>query len=116
MAERPVLGSGTGSFPKEYARLKQGQGILTVNPHNEYLLLGVQLGALGVLLFAALLAVQWRLAARVPSELIPIAHGMVLAFALGSLFNSFLLDFTEGHFYAYFSAVLYSALGARHAT
>jgi O-antigen ligase len=71
------------------------------NPHNEYLM---QLGAGGVGALALfLLWVGWPMARGVRRGA-PAAAGVLgcvaAAFAVGCLFNSLLLDFTEGHFYA----------------
>jgi O-antigen ligase len=78
-------------------------GAQSRNPHNEYLM---QLGAGGVpalLLFALWLALPvWR-AVRDADTGKPWAGAVgcvALAFAVGSLFNSLLLDFVEAHFYA----------------
>ena len=49
IAEKPLLGHGTGSFAKEYQRIAMGEQFITVNPHNEFVMVGVQLGLLGVL-------------------------------------------------------------------
>jgi O-antigen ligase len=72
------------------------------NPHNEYLL---QLGAGGLpalLLFCAWLAVPlWR-ATNEPPQRSPWASALgcvVLAFVVGCMFNSLLLDYVEGHFF-----------------
>ena len=47
IAEKPLLGHGTGSFAKEYQRIAIGEQFITENPHNEFLMIGVQLGLLG---------------------------------------------------------------------
>ena len=77
-------------------------GTLSDNPHNEYLM---QLGAGGLpalLLFMLWLgAPMWR-ALRDSNERSPWAGAVgcvALAFAVGSLFNSLLLDYMPGHFY-----------------
>lgn len=77
-------------------------GALSVNPHDEYLL---QLGAGGVLallLFIAWLAAPlwraWRARAHA-SPWLGVSACIAVAFALGSVFNSLLLDWVEAHFY-----------------
>jgi O-antigen ligase len=80
----------------------------STNPHNDYLLIAMQLGVIGLGLFLYLLWLQWHLAPALPPEYEPLARGWVLTFAMGSLFNSLLFDFTEGHLFAYLGAVLYA--------
>jgi len=110
--ERPLLGVGTGGFPAAYAAKVRGTDMEpTQNPHNEYLLLGTQVGLGGPLLFLALLAALLRAYGRLPKGTIEreVGQAMVVAMALGCLFNAFLLDHTEGLVFAWVSAL---ALGA----
>ncbi len=71
----------------------------STNPHNEYLmqLLGGGIAALG--LYLAWLAVTLRQAVRRTGTARAMLTGLCLAFIVGGVFNSLLLDFTEGHFY-----------------
>ncbi|HTP96263.1 MAG TPA: O-antigen ligase family protein [Burkholderiales bacterium] len=114
VAEHPLLGVGTGGFPAAYADKVRGSGReLTRNPHNEYLLIASQSGLVGLALFIALLALQWRAAARLAGGLErDLARGLVLAMALGCLTNSLLLDHTEGLYYAWLSALLFGGPAA----
>ena len=54
-----MIGYGAGGLESEFERLTAGktaaEGQLTSNPHNEYLLMAVQLGTLGLLLFVNLI-------------------------------------------------------------
>jgi O-antigen ligase len=106
----PILGTGTGSFSGEYAKIQPTPKVLTHNPHNEYLLMGVQFGAVGICLLLLLFGVQLWESKKLPGEMRYIAQAVVLAIALGSLANSWLLDTTQGHFYAYFIALTFGAL------
>jgi len=88
---------------RRYADPGQVLGARSENPHNEFLM---QLGAGGLpalLLFTLWLALPvWR-AIRDADTGKPWAGAVgcvALAFAVGSLFNSLLLDFVEAHFYA----------------
>lgn len=110
VAEHPLAGVGTGGFPAAYERKVQGSDMLpTRNPHNEYLLLAAQLGIGGALLLLALFHVQWRLGARLNSSMeTGLARGLVIAMAIGCLFNSFLLDHAEGLFFAWMSGLLFA--------
>lgn len=110
--ERPLLGSGTGSFPGLYARAVAGsEQVATTNPHNEYLLLMVQIGVLGLLCLLYLFWQQWRFAARIPDPFYRhLARGVVLTFALGCLFNSLLIDHTEGLLFAWLTGLVFAAV------
>lgn len=103
-AARPVIGYGAGGLETEFAKLSGGE--LTSNPHNEYLLMAVQLGAVGVLLFVNLM-VQ---IARASRTLDPRSRHLLLAwltiFVIGSLANSLLLDFAEGHLLVLLAGIL----------
>jgi O-antigen ligase len=80
---------------------------LTANLHNEYLMLWAGTGSVGLLLFLAWLATP--LFARGLSAYQRHAlTGLVLAFAIGSLMNAWLLDFTPGHVYMVLLAWLLS--------
>lgn len=77
----------------------QSTWMRAVNPHNEYLMQLVGGGVAALALFLAWLGVTLRQAARAPAPLGAMLAGVTLAFALGSLFNSLLLDFVEGHLF-----------------
>jgi O-antigen ligase len=119
IASHPFVGTGTGSFIPVYQNLVQGregvEGVATHNPHNEYLFLGVELGLIGLSAFLLWLCLQWRLAWHLHGLEAGLATGLVIAFAVGCLFNSLLLDFTEGNVFVYLSGVLYAGLRAKEA-
>ncbi|MCL4801824.1 MAG: O-antigen ligase family protein [Burkholderiales bacterium] len=111
--DNPLLGVGTGGFAEAYAeRVRDTTFEPTRNPHNEYLLLGTQVGLGGLLLFVVLLGALWRACGRLPRGALEreVGQAMVIAMALGCVFNAFLLDHTEGLVFAWVSAL---ALGAR---
>ena len=109
--EHPLIGSGTGSFPAEYARIVAGQNMLaTVNPHNEYVLIAVQIGLIGLASLIYLFYRQWRYAGELaPLFYRDLARGLVLTFIIGCLFNSLLLDHTEGLLFAWMTALVFAA-------
>lgn len=115
--EHPFAGVGTGGFAAAYARQVEGtRREPTVNPHNEYLNLGVQLGVPGVVLLALLFALVWRAAAALPTALErDLGRGLALAFAAGCLLNSLLMDHAEGLFFAWSAGVLFGGLAPRTA-
>lgn len=107
--DHPLVGVGTGGFADAYAKRVEGTGrIATKNPHNEYLMIGVQLGALGIAALLALFGVHWVSAARLASPFeTQLARGLVLAIAVGCLVNALLLDHTEGLLYAWLTGLLF---------
>ena len=111
IAEHP-LGVGTGGFPKAYEEVIRGtQSPPSVNPHNEYLLITVQIGIVGLIALLWLFYTQWKLAPALPTaQETHLARGLVIAFAIGCIFNSLLLDHTEGLFFAWLTALLYGGL------
>jgi len=112
--DHPLLGAGTGGYPKAYAeRAKDAEVKTSRNPHNEYLLIAAQTGLAGLAALLCLFFVQWRLAARLPTLESRLARGLVLAMIVGCLFNSMLLDHTEGLLYAWLTGVLYAGLRPR---
>ncbi|TFZ04841.1 O-antigen ligase family protein [Ramlibacter rhizophilus] len=68
------------------------------NPHNEYLMQLIATGAVGFALFLAWVAAPLRQPGSRPDR--HALLGLVVAFAIGCLFNSLLRDFIEGHYYA----------------
>ena len=109
ISDHPLLGAGTGSFAGEYARKAYDHPTsLTGNPHNEYLLIAGQLGVPGLFGFLLLFYRQWERSAALAPPYGFAAQGLVLAMAVGCMFNSFLYDHGEGHFYAILAGMLFS--------
>lgn len=106
--ERPIAGVGTGGFPLAYGEQVKGTGRVNPgHPHSEYLLMAAQLGVSGLAAFLALLVMHWTASRRVSPPIDrSLASGLVLAMALGCLFNTLLLDHSEGLFYCWLIGVL----------
>lgn len=114
LAQRPLLGAGTGGWGEAFYEATAGDPPFLhdrthQHPHNEYVLLAVQLGPLGLLLFIALLVTAFRRARQLPQLEAELARGLVVAFATGSLFNDSLWDSTEGHLWAVLGGALFGA-------
>lgn len=114
LSTHPVLGAGTGGWVEAFYAATKGDDAFMHNrernhPHNEYVHLAVQLGPLGAALFVAMLVVAFRRARLLHGERALLAQGLVLAFAIGSLFNDFLFDTTEGHLWALLGGALFAA-------
>jgi O-antigen ligase len=111
IAQHPIIGHGTGSFTHEYQQLAEKHGLQpTANPHSEYLMIGVQLGLIGIGLFIALLYLMWYSTRYLKKEPALLAQGLVVTIAVGCLINSLWLDTTEGHIFAYLIGVFYGGL------
>ncbi|MGC2457632.1 MAG: O-antigen ligase family protein [Gallionellaceae bacterium] len=113
IAAHPLFGVGTGGFAKAYSDRAAPRGMHEVqNPHNEYLLIMAQLGIIGLLLLLFLFHRMWKGATLIKSEFHRnAARGLMLSTALVSLFNSPLLDHTEGLFFAFMSALFFAGAG-----
>jgi O-antigen ligase len=115
VVDHPILGVGTGSFPKVLAEKQAGGAVVyPPNPHNEYLAIAMQTGLIGLVLLLHLFWRQWAVAPRLASPLeTHLARGLVITLAVGCLFNSLLLDHTEGLLYAWFTGLLFGGLRPR---
>jgi O-antigen ligase len=114
LSRHPLLGAGTGGWAEAFYQATAGDGPYMHNrerdhPHNEYVHMAVQLGPFGLALFVAMLVVAWRAAGRLPEPYAGLAHGFVLAYAVGCLFSDFLRDSTESHMWALLGGVLFAA-------
>ncbi len=101
IATAPVFGHGTGSTEELFRRARTGVGIeaaVTSNPHNQFLLVAIELGFLGV---ASLLA-MWAAHALLFSGTglaACLGMGVVIQNVVSSLFNAQLFYFTPGWTY-----------------
>ena len=115
IASDPWFGTGTGSYYAAYkSKLPEIEKITTGtkwNPHNEYLSIGVQVGVVGILLLLFLFFNQLKAAGQITtSEDRYIAQGFVVLMIIGCTANSMIMDSGESHFFAYFSALLFSKI------
>lgn len=107
--EHPVLGVGTGGFVSAYREKIRGTSLPeSNNPHSQYLLTAAQLGAVGLAALIAMFAVMWWQAGRMDPAARMAARALVLTIAVGSLFNSFLIDHAEGLLFAWMAGVLFA--------
>jgi O-antigen ligase len=105
IAEKPFFGQGTGSYTKAYQRVANKD---SQNPHNEFLLIGVQLGAIGLFFYSGFLLSQYYYATRLPTPEKWLAQGLLATLIITSLFNSPLLDHTEGHWFTTLIALCFA--------
>jgi len=112
--EDPIVGTGVGSY-KAALETKQSEfserTLHKWNPHNEYLVIAVQLGLVGLLVLLFLFYTQAKSTKRIQDkEQRYLTQGLVLLFVVGCLGNSLIMDSGEGHFWAFFSALFFSNL------
>ena len=99
LAQRPVLGWGAGSFMGRFSDFKTPEAVLhgwggsiTIHPHNEFALIAVETGAVGLALYALALAAcalrafraaddggpdRWVVAASLAGAFAMLVHGCV---------------------------------------
>jgi O-antigen ligase len=120
----PIWGHGLGSLSQEYSQLKLGDGDARLdsfdNPHNQFLLTLFELGILG---FSVLMYMFLKHGTMLKNNthkdeayLAELTEGLVLTILIGSLFNSLLLDASEGKFYCVMVGLLLSAYVPRPKT
>ncbi|MGH6665234.1 MAG: O-antigen ligase family protein, partial [Pseudolabrys sp.] len=100
----PFFGHGTGSIIDQFNRAAVGQtgarANLSTNPHNQTFAVGIQLGLIGIAVLWAMWITQLLLF-RGSGLLAWIGSVIVMSNLVGSLFNSFIFDFTEGWLYVF---------------
>ncbi len=102
IAEAPVIGHGTGTMPDRFRRVAtSGTGASsdpTVNPHNQYLAVWIELGTLGLLVLAGMWIAHLMLF-RGGTMAAWVGLIVVTQNIISSAFNSHLFDFTHGWLY-----------------
>lgn len=112
VVKHPLIGVGTGGFERAFTEQIHGTNLVTtLNPHNEYLLITVQTGVIGLALLLYLFYTLWRCAPLLGTAFEQdAARGLVLAYMVNCAFNSALHDHADGLFFAFMSAVLFASL------
>jgi O-antigen ligase len=104
ISKSPIAGYGTGSIPAlltpVLARDTDAAAFATVNPHNQILVVAIQLGLIGTLTLLGMWMVHLRLF-RGDGLISWIGSVAVVQNMVGSLFNSHLSDFTQGWIYVF---------------
>lgn len=97
VADHPLIGTGVGSFGTEVVRRTgEERDANATNPHSEYLHAAVSGGILGIALLGTFLLFAWRTCTASNGPYSYVGQGAVTLIAVGSLFNSLLMDATEG--------------------
>jgi O-antigen ligase len=112
----PLHGTGTGSWKKEFKEHERSSAKQTPaqraadaghqNPHQEFLLWGVELGLPGVALFCAVLLALYRDSRRLETPARRALQSVLAALILACLFNCALYDALIGDFFCMALALL----------
>ena len=103
VAEAPVIGHGTGTIPQLFRRDRANQTMpemLTTNPHSQILTVAIQLGLIGAVALVAMWFAHLALF-REGSLIAWFGLVVVVQNVVGSLFNSYLFDFSQGWLYVF---------------
>lgn len=112
IAQKPLAGTGVGSWASEYNRIERlkhpdhkdlGIG---GNPHQEFLLWGVQLGVGGILLLLACLGAAMLDFLKMDTPIARAGQSVLAALVVSCLFNSSLYDAYIGDFFCLSLGVL----------
>jgi O-antigen ligase len=116
MSKSPAFGHGVGTWHTQFNLMQKGlpasgdDGTVH-NPHQEYLLWGVQLGALGIVLLAGwMISMAWH-ARHFDRSVQRATQCMAMVFAVACMFNSALFDGMVGDYFCVMLGMLL-ALGA----
>jgi O-antigen ligase len=112
IAEAPIVGHGTGTIPALFRRgtnAATDEQLITSNPHNQVLTVGIEIGGLGVVLLIAMWIAHVALF-RSPGLTAWLGLVIVVESVVGSMFNSFLSEFTHGWLYVLGVGVLGGAV------
>jgi O-antigen ligase len=100
----PLIGHGTGSIPEQFRNAANGQAgsssVASVNPHNQVFAVAIQLGSIGAAVLVAMWVAHYMLF-RGGGLTAWIGMVIVVQNVVGSLFNSYLFDFTQGWLYVF---------------
>ena len=95
---QPLLGYGTGSFASTYAQQVAGtNSIHTNNPHGDLYLIGVEVGALGILSFILLIVANCCALYQPAAPLYScMGYSLLLGYLIALTQNSFFMDNVSG--------------------
>lgn len=111
----PFSGIGTGSLWNYLQLHNINTGLLSDNPHNQYLKIALELGLPGLIALMWLFSNQFKFTRHLSGTDFLLARGFFITFIFGCLFNSWFKNFSEVYFYclitAYFVPHLYIKKG-----
>ncbi|MDC1318916.1 O-antigen ligase family protein [Candidatus Thioglobus sp.] len=111
----PLLGVGTGDFPKEYLRINEKRihflliNERPTNPHNMYLLILAQLGLIGLISMLSIFYYQFKFSFNVSNKLrSDIGFALPSMFILIMISDSYLLGHYTTLLFVFFSSFVYN--------
>ncbi len=116
LKDNPVFGKGTGSFKTEIKKYIKEKSIIhegsyvTNNPHNGYVSVASQIGFLGLAILLWLGVQQWLTSNCLEPVYRDAAKAALITSAVGNLFNSVLMNHTQGIFFILLTALLFSSI------
>lgn len=122
IVQHPFAGSGVGSWSSEYNRLERKNNLAhkdidgNWNPHQEYLLWGVQLGVPGIIILCGLMLAVLRDTMGMEKSYARATQSALLALAIACLFNSSIYDALIGDFFCVLLGLLLALGSTRFAT
>ncbi|MDB5990759.1 MAG: hypothetical protein JWQ10_2162 [Herbaspirillum sp.] len=112
----PFFGTGTASFAENFVptahRLAPPDDEfynVRAQPHSEVVLMGVQLGIVGLGLYFALMATLGLVFRKQRTYQADLLFLLCISFAVPACFNSLMWDITEGHWFVLLAGCLYAA-------
>ncbi len=107
-----LFGGGTGSIAIEY-EIEAKKNNLSMNnvpnPHNQFLLTTQELGIIGLIVLVLMWVLSWRESYKISNSQDGVVfRGLILTMTIGCLFNSLLMDASEGKFFCILGGVLAS--------
>jgi O-antigen ligase len=112
IAQNPLAGSGAGSWTTQYNKIERLKNPafeplkVASNPHQEFLLWGVQLGVGGILLLLAFLGAVSKDLLEMDEPIARAGQSVLAALVVSCLFNSSLYDAHIGSFFCLSLGVL----------
>ncbi len=105
IGQSPLIGYGAGSWPYEFTRL-DGKPATARNPHQEFLMWGIQLGLAGIALLALFFVAVIRDCRRFPEPVRTATQSFVVVLFVACLFNSILFDALIGDYFCVVLGIL----------
>lgn len=104
ITENPLHGTGVGSWSQEFNRQQERHEPTTPvkiagNPHQEFLLWGVELGISGIALLCLIILSIYRDSRRFDQQTRRALQSVLMAMTVACLFNSILYDAQIGDFF-----------------
>jgi O-antigen ligase len=104
VGEAPLLGHGTGSIGEQFSRAAAGEtgagAVASVNPHNQFFAVAIQLGFLGAAVLLAMWLAHFMLF-RGGASAAWIGMVVVIQDVVSSVAHSHLFDFGQGWLYVF---------------